>query len=225
MTLVISTQYTMVRALPQELQEKVWKKHPVKLTKVERDAVGFDFVQSVMNLDRGQIPNRSPSALASIKAEDVVSDLLKVLDAAYRQSMEGYAISLLDATTNDLRTIAHNKERCIRMPEAVVSPVKKIQMSKVVQKVAPVFSKKEVKSFDDVKREAHSFRREWIKEVHTLETHRLAVIKASIETRIPKCRTLVASVKEDHPMRQKFVQEIDQLQRVYKAIFQYDYQG
>lgn len=225
MAVVISTQYTMVRALPQELQERVWKKYPLKLTKVEREAVGFDFVQSVMNLDRGQIPNRSPSALASIKAEDVISDLLKVLDAAYRQSMEGYETSLLDATTNDLRTISDNKDRCIRVPEAVVSPLQKIQMSKIVQKVAPALSKKEFKSFDDVKRESHSFRREWIKEVHTLETRRLAVIKTSIEVRIPRCRTLITSMQEDHPMRQKFVQEIDQLQRVYKAIFQYDFQG
>lgn len=149
MTLALSTLYhgkdlAMMQTLPKDLQN-VWKRCPVKFTDREAQSACLDAVISLMQ----QTDAHSPSRLAAIKAEDIVSPLLKTLNADYRKSMETYKRLLKVATLEDCRSILQYKQKY------------------------KIFFNFAVKFFSKVKRDVRAFRYAWVVRVHTLELNRL----------------------------------------------------
>ena len=210
MTLVLSTEYkntplALIKEFEPDLQ-KVWKSYPVRLSGVKAIATGFEGIVGILKLECSQISRYCPSSLAALKADEVASDLLKCIDAEFTASMEGYKKRLRDATVQDSKTILSIRKYCIRF-------------FWLPPRYSPQIGKKRIITFEAARNDSQAFRETWITEVNTLEAIRLAGVKVRIEERVKRCRELMAALPEHTMTSKRFAVEIDQLSRVYKAVF------
>lgn len=205
---VVSTTYqdrqlAVLQELENDLKE-VWKSYPVSFT--EAEAASACLSEVVPYVESTDIEARSPSGLAAIKADQVVSNLLKRLNMEYRTSMNGNKRLLKKATIEDCKTILENKQK-YRIAEDYCFLWRLISFWE-----RPFISK------EQYNRDAQAYRRDWFVRVHTMEVNRMEDMKSRIKVRIPECEKDLQSMAANNPLHSTLKKEIEQLKRVLGAV-------
>lgn len=212
MGVLVSTSYQgaqigMIQKLPHDMAE-FWEQYPVALTPPEEKSSGVrEIMPFMIEQDRYA---RLPSRLAGLSADKVESELLESMDKAYKKAVRGYHALLFDATIQDCEVLKDRKCN-FRIAE------EHSWWWRLISFWGQPFISKEA-----FQRDTQAQRHDWIVRVHTLESQRTVRIRCDIEATVPKLAKQLKELDKSDLRRPKIQREIEQLERLYKAITKSD---
>lgn len=209
---ILSTKYEdrdvgMIMSLEPKLSN-IWKNYPMSLLEEEKVACGLPLL--IPMIESKDKDARLPSKLAGLKANELQSDLLKKIDKAYSLAMEGYKTLLTRATVKDGNTILKYREN-YRIEEEYC------WLHRLIFFWGLPFIGKE-----RFARATQPQRLAWIHEVLVLECQRLVKIEEDIIAEIPNLTKQLKALSSDDSLRPKLEGEIEQLEKVFKAVTKRD---
>ncbi|MBS0655510.1 MAG: hypothetical protein JSR46_07030, partial [Verrucomicrobia bacterium] len=208
---LISTTYNGVQldlVLSSNEKEKVWEKNPVHLTETEMKGLALD--RDIIPILQGK--DRSPTSLAGIREDQVVSPLLQSMKKEYTRTFLIYKKALETATIADQKRICELSAYWMKEDFWVFFPVLSFFN----------FNKMKFIEKGEYIREVQAHRYMWFIEVNAAETARRNRIKVQIEQAIPKVIELLEKMEEQTRRDQDhkhLCMNAWQLKKVYQTLF------